>query len=420
MTMLQWLCHDRGLCGILGFPLWSGSLVVLVLIVVSVITFCSRLRCTQILAGATLLFAASVLQSLQPPARESAAPATAPLLANVSANVEFPIFSKINERALGRTDFAEVRTKLPRSLALEVANRHDAVLIGVDGARGRWWFATPDPTRNPPIHYGAHWYRDTLLRSPHRLGSQSFLETALRRLLPGGACTDDSWAVLNAGAHLGRWPAIAASHGCRAISLEVMPWILPFLHVTREVNGWQDLWMPLDGALGSRDGDLLNVSASGGQGVAGARGSSGYDLQVRSHRFDSLWRRFAPNATGVLAVIDVEGFEQEALLGMRRLIRSGTLKWARIEVWTHIHGARRREYPGLALLAQHGYRLCGANGREIKPQHLGALYDSMRRMCRRKFAAPAKPDGILHCQDDIEAFHQKIFDRCGGEHGGFL
>ena len=34
--------------------------------------------------------------------------------------------------------------------------------------------------------------------------------------------------------------------------------------------------------------------------------------------------------------------------------------------------------------------------------------------------APAKPDGILHCQDDIEAFHAKIFDRCGGEHGGFL
>ena len=27
---------------------------------------------------------------------------------------------------------------------------------------------------------------------------------------------------------------------------------------------------------------------------------------------------------------------------------------------------------------------------------------------------------ILHCQDDIEAFHPKIFDRCGGEHGGFL
>ena len=235
--MLQWLCHDRGLCAVVGLPLWSGSLVVLGLIVVAILSFCSRLRCSQMLAGATLLIAASV---------------------------------------------------------------------------------------------------------------------------------------------------------------------------------------PLDGALGSRDGDLLNVSASGGQGVAGARGSSGYDLQVRSHRFDSLWRRFAPNATGVLAVIDVEGFEQEALLGMRRLIRSGTLKWARIEVWTHIHGARRREYPGLALLAQHGYRLCGANGREIKPQHLGALYDSMRRMCRRKFAAPAKPDGILHCQDDIEAFHPKIFDRCGGEHGGFL
>ena len=196
--MLQWLCHDRGLCAIIGFPLWSGSLVALALIVVAIVTSCSRHHCSQAVAGTALLFAASLLQSLQPPAPGSAAPATAPLLANVTAKGDFPIFSKLNQRAVGSATFAELRTKLPRSLALEVANRHDAVL------------------------------------------------------------------------------------------------------------------------------------------------------------------------------------------------------------------------------AQHGYRLCGANGREIKPQHLGALYDSMRRMCRRKFAAPAKPDGILHCQDDIEAFHPKVFDRCGGEHGGFL
>ena len=50
--MLQWLCHDRGLCAVVGLPLWSGSLVALVLIVVAVISFCSRLRCSQMLAGA--------------------------------------------------------------------------------------------------------------------------------------------------------------------------------------------------------------------------------------------------------------------------------------------------------------------------------------------------------------------------------
>ena len=146
--MLQWLCHDRGLCAVVGFPLWSGSLVVIVLIVIAVVSFCSRLRCTQMLAGATLLFAAGMLQSLQPPAPGSAAPATADLLANVSANGDFPIFSKLNQRALGRTDIAEVRTKLPRSLALEVANRHDGAHLGAVVRRVK----VAQPLRIAPQH----------------------------------------------------------------------------------------------------------------------------------------------------------------------------------------------------------------------------------------------------------------------------
>ena len=27
---------------------------------------------------------------------------------------------------------------------------------------------------------------------------------------------------------------------------------------------------------------------------------------------------------------------------------------------------------------------------------------------------------LLHCQDDIEAFHPSVFDSCGGQHGGFV
>ena len=37
---------------------------------------------------------------------------------------------------------------------------------------------------------------------------------------------------------------------------------------------------------------------------------------------------------------------------MQRLIRTGVLKWARIEVWSHIHGRSRRHYPGLQLLVR--------------------------------------------------------------------
>ena len=189
------------------------------------------------------------------------------------------------------------------------------------------------------------------------------------------------------------------------------------------VNGWQDLWTPVDGAVGDVDGVLLNVSSSGGQGVKGLRGSSsgGYDLQVRSHTFDALASRFAPNASHVLAVIDVEGFEQNALVGMRRLIRAGKLKWARIEVWTHINGARRKSFPGLALLLKHGYRLCGSKGNEVVLDKNGdALWHSMAAMCKRKYADKTKPGHIVHCQDDIEAFHPSVFDSCGGRHGGFV
>ena len=31
-----------------------------------------------------------------------------------------------------------------------------------------------------------------------------------------------------------------------------------------------------------------------------------------------------------------------------------------------------------------------------------------------------KPGHIVHCQDDIEAFHPSVFDSCGGSHGGFI
>ena len=111
---------------------------------------------------------------------------------------------------------------------------------------------------------------------------------------------------------------------------------------------------------------------------------------------------------------------------MQRLIRTGVLKWARIEVWSHIHGRSRRHYPGLQLLVEHGYRLCDARGKELKLQALNTpakrdpVYQSMRAMCRKRYRDETKLAKIVHCQDDIEAFHPSVFDHCGGSHGGFV
>ena len=290
------VCHSRGICALVGAPLWFGALVACVLLAVAVLALLAAVRgekrtCVLAVAAASLLFSAWTLLELGPSPLDFDESRSAAALVVNGAMGDFPIFWKLDSD-MGRrpmraspSQVSEVRTKVQRSLALDIASRYDAVLIPVDGTRGRWWFATPDPTREPPAHYGSHWYRKTLLELPHRQGSQSILENALARLTPGGTCPDNSWVVLNAGAHLGRWPAIAASQGCKAISVEAMPWILPFLHLTREVNGWRDLWTPLDGAIGDRDGALLNVSGGDGQGVSGVRSSGAlYDTQVTRAR----------------------------------------------------------------------------------------------------------------------------------------
>ena len=44
----------------------------------------------------------------------------------------------------------------------------------------------------------------------------------------------------------------------------------------------------------------------------------------------------------------------------------------------------------------------------------------MRKMCKTRYRDETKPDKIVHCQDDVEAFHPSVFDRCGGRHGGFM
>jgi len=44
----------------------------------------------------------------------------------------------------------------------------------------------------------------------------------------------------------------------------------------------------------------------------------------------------------------------------------------------------------------------------------------MEAMCARRYRDETKRDGIVHCQDDVEAFHESVFDKCGGARGGFV
>ena len=267
--MLRWLCRDRGLCAVVGLPLWSGSLVAIVLIVVAAVTL-QPPRCSQMLAGRR---PHRCERAAKPAASGpgSAAP-TADLLANVSEQ-RFSDLLEAQPARLGRTDLprcapsAEIggaRSRQPPRRGAHHRRRARPMVV---------CHAGPDAQSADPL-------RRALVQDPLLLAAPAGARASSRRRC--GDCCPAAPAPTTAGScsrgrSPGRWPAIAASHGC-AISLEVMPWILPFLHVTREVNGWQDLWLPLDGAL---DPETTSQRLGDGGQASPARGSSGYDLQVR-------------------------------------------------------------------------------------------------------------------------------------------
>lgn len=57
-------------------------------------------------------------------------------------------------------------------------------------------------------------------------------------------------------------------------------------------------------------------------------------------------------------IIDVEWYEQEVLLGSRKLIEQKSVLVFQVEVWTHTPDKGHRHFfPGLQLSLYHGYRL---------------------------------------------------------------
>jgi FkbM family methyltransferase len=317
-------------------------------------------------------------------------------------NVDFPVYTSMKE--------ASVDVLFNESTNKEV----DLVSIGIDGYLAGWQFICPDPVRSTAP--GANWYEKTMSDSPHRFPGQDVLENAITKLVPDGRCdgATGDWVVLNAGAHLGMWPGIAASRNCPAVSLEAMPWTIKYHLATRAVNGWQDLWQPLDGASGDKDGDTVDISNSGA-GIEGAKlateGAELYQVttasdQVRMHTLDAVKKQFYPSALNVIAVIDVEGFEQETLVGMDNIIRGGQLKFANIEVWSSFpDGKRRDNYTGLSLLVDAGYKLC-FNDQEITDVTPASVESLTFPICQQSLP------GQKECLVDMEAWHPTYFTDC--------
>ena len=57
--------------------------------------------------------------------------------------------------------------------------------------------------------------------------------------------------VVDVGAHVGWFSALAASYGCRVLSFEPQPHAHPFINATITLNGWEDRWRSVWGAVSS-------------------------------------------------------------------------------------------------------------------------------------------------------------------------
>ena len=140
-------------------------------------------------------------------------------------------------------------------------------------------------------------------------------------------------------------------------------------------------------------------------------GQQGDRARVRTHTLDSVQQAFAPSARSVIAIIDVEGFEQETLLGMSRMIKTGAVKFAHIEVWSVLEGGQeRKRFRGLELLLQSGYHLC-LERKEVYSAQPATIRRLMEPICARDPGLHTK-GAKSKCLTDMGAWHGSVFKGC--------
>lgn len=241
-------------------------------------------------------------------------------------------------------------------------------LVPIQGVVSDWLFATPESEFGLQIP-GGEWYHET--RKSHVIPGQTHAETIMKRHGDEHSRCKPGVAWINAGAHMGMFGGIAASHGCRVVTIEAMKFTYQFHQVTRIVNGFCDLWTTLYNAVGDADDKKIRISNLGwGTGNGHSEGDDGSDLQmitltkVYKDHLEALAKK-------LIVVIDVEGFEQEVLQGAKMLIEKRIIGMLLIEVWL-VQGGVTKPLHGLDLLLQNKYHLCHAEKEYTTSEELRA------------------------------------------------
>eukprot|EP01041_Mallomonas_annulata_P012822 gene12822-27035_t len=199
---------------------------------------------------------------------------------------------------------------------------------------------------------GANWYKRAW--NEHTFDGVEFIDHVLD-IIP---CQPRSW-VIQIGAHLGIFPQQGVARGCLGLSVEGSKEHIQAIQFTAAINNHQNKHFIVHAAGGEKDGDIYFVADKVYHNIKDIKYTSKTIIQhVKMITIDSLISNYIKPLDIInTLIIDVEGYENEVLLGANKTIASGIVKFFHIEVWLVKDGVRVTEFPGLALLEHYGYTI---------------------------------------------------------------
>jgi FkbM family methyltransferase len=233
--------------------------------------------------------------------------------------------------------------------ALVELSQRRVIVAAVTGLQHiKLWIAFPDITENDK-YMGVEWYNPFLVgKLMNEYGVVGL--HAIDTILTAYPCSPSSY-VLQAGAHLGINTLIASVAGCHAIAIEGFRQHSHYAAMSAALNGVSHLYHPVHALVGARE--LFSVPFAGFD----LSKSNGVKENVPMVTIDGVTReaRAIPGYVFPLVVIDIEGFEADAMLGAVELLASGQVLFWNIEIWLAKGGIRREAFPFITSLEKAGY-----------------------------------------------------------------
>jgi FkbM family methyltransferase len=216
------------------------------------------------------------------------------------------------------------------------------------------WVAFPSSEEIVP---GAAWYDQ--LWNKNKFGGYEYIDD----IISVSPCENYDKIFIQIGAHLGIFPLVAAYRGCRAIAVEPMPAAINFTRISAKLNNWgEDKFIAIN-AVGSNKSGGFMLFDTRTMSVSENSANMKRKLPIPMITLDALNDNYGSTqgrseSSIKFVIVDVEGHEQEVLLGGKKLIEQRSVLVFEIEVWSvQPKTGLVRSFPGLELLVDNGYRL---------------------------------------------------------------